>query len=176
MVLKLIVNYISSDDVKRMYIVRNIYIHSNSRLKKSIMKYLYKKIMKRNGASIPLNLNLVATFPHGLKGIFISKRAKIGKNCVIFQHVTIGSNMLNDTKHRGAPTIGNYVYIGSGAKIIGNVTVGDSVRVGANAVIYEDIPTNATVVLSKVRIIERNYVPDNSFVDISNLLKENGHD
>lgn len=53
--------------------------------------------MKRNGASIPIELDIVATFPHGLKGIFISKIAKIGINCVIFQHVTIGSNMLNNT-------------------------------------------------------------------------------
>lgn len=176
MVLLTIIKYISSDDVERMYLIRNIYNRSNNRFKKSLLEYLYNKIMKRNGASIPIKLNIVATFPHGIKGIFISQRAKIGENCVIFQHVTIGSNMLNNTKHRGAPTIGSNVYIGSGAKIIGNITVGNSVRVGANAVIYEDIPANATVVLSKSRIIERNYVPDNRFIDISNLSKENDYD
>lgn len=176
MVLFQIIKYIFSDDVKRMYLVRNMYNSSNNHLKKTLLEYQYNKIMKRNGASIPIRLNVVATFPHGLKGVFISQRAKLGKNCVIFQHVTIGSNMLNNTKHRGAPTIGSNVYIGSGAKIIGNIIVGNSVRVGANAVICENIPANATVVLSKSRIIERDYVPDNRFIDISNLTKENDYD
>lgn len=176
MVLLTIIKYITSDDVNRMYLIRNIYNDSNRSFKKFFLEYLYHKVMKRNGASIPIQLNIVATFPHGIKGIFISQRAKIGKDCVIFQHVTIGSNMLNNTKHRGAPTIGNNVYIGSGAKIIGNITVGNSVRIGANAVIYENIPANATVVLSKSRIIERDYVPDNRFIDISNLSKESNYD
>lgn len=172
MVLLSIFKYISSDDVGKMYFVRNIYHSSKNCFKKRLLEYLYNKIMNRNGASIPIKLNVIATFPHGLKGIFISQKATIGKNCIIFQHVTIGSNMLNHTKHRGAPTIGDNVYIGSGAKIIGNIIVGNSVRVGANAVIYENVPANATIVLGKSRIIKRNYVPDNRFIDISNLSKE----
>lgn len=49
--------------------------------------------------------------PHGLFGVFISKAAHIGKNCVIFQQVTIGSVTSVGSKHIGAPTIGNNVYI-----------------------------------------------------------------
>src|SRR5690554_3855970 len=58
-------------------------------------------------------------FPHGFSGIFISAGAKIGKECVIFHHVTIGSNTLPGSKGYGAPTIGDNCYIGAGAKIIG---------------------------------------------------------
>lgn len=83
--------------------------------------------------------------PHGLSGIFVSKDAKIGKGCVIFQQVTIGSNSLIDSKGCGAPVIGDYCYIGAGAKIIGNVHIGNNCRIGANAVVVKDIPDNSTV-------------------------------
>lgn len=65
------------------------------------------------------------TFPHDLFGVFISERAVIGENCVIFQQVTIGSNTLPDSQRPGAPVIGDNVYIGAGVKIIGGVKVGN---------------------------------------------------
>ena len=88
---------------------------------------------------------------------------------MLFRSVTIGSNMLNNTKHRGAPSIGNYVYICAGAKIIGNITISDNVRVGANAVVYENVPYNSTVVLNGSRVIIKNKKQDNRFIDIANL-------
>lgn len=100
-------------------------------------------------------------FPHKLYGIFISRGAWIGTNCVIFHQVTIGSNSLIDSKKIGFPVIGNDVYIGAGAKIIGNITVGNNVRIGANCVITEDIPNNSLVVLPKIRIIEKQGEQDN---------------
>ena len=88
--------------------------------------------MNKNGADISLGCQMdsVPTFPHGFSGIFVSEGAKIGKNCVIFHQVTIGSNTLPDSRGKGAPVLGNNVYIGAGAKIIGNVTVGDNVLIG----------------------------------------------
>ena len=56
----------------------------------------------------------------------------------------------------GAPEIGDNCYIGAGAKIIGNIVIGDNVKIGANCVAVEDIPNNCTVVLEKSRIIRRN--------------------
>lgn len=95
--------------------------------------------------------------PHGFSGIYISKKSIIGKNCIIFQQVTIGSNDLKESKNYGAPKIGDNVYIGAGAKIIGNVNVGNNVKIGANCVVVSDIPDNSTVVLNSPRIIrERN--------------------
>lgn len=94
------------------------------------------------------------TFPHGITGCFISGGAKIGKGCIIYQQVTIGSNMLDGSKTYGFPTIGNNVLIGAGAKIIGNVRVGDNCRIGANAVVAHDVPANSTVVCD-IRCITR---------------------
>ena len=55
----------------------------------------------------------------------------------------------------GAPTIGRNCYIGAGAKIIGNVIVGNNVRIGTNAIVVNDIPDNCTVVMNKPRVIVR---------------------
>jgi len=97
--------------------------------------------------------------------VFVSSGAKIGKSCVIFHQVTIGSNTLADTKNPGAPTIGDNVYIGTGAKIIGGIHVGNNVRIGANCVVTKDIPDNTTVVLSAPRLISReDMAMNNTFV------------
>ena len=55
----------------------------------------------------------------------------------------------------GAPTIGSNCLIGAGAKIIGNVHVGNNVRIGANAIVVDDVPDNCTVVMNKPRVIVR---------------------
>lgn len=119
---------------------------------------------EKYGAFIPVT-NGIQQFntPHQFYGIFISKGTVIGKNCTIFQHVTIGSNTLGDSDKNGAPKIGDNVYIGAGAKIIGDITVGNNVRIGANCVVFSDIPDNASVVLQKPRIIEHDEMRDNTF-------------
>ena len=97
----------------------------------------------------------IPILPHGPMGIFISGGARIGKNVVIFQQVTIGSNTLNDTRNNGSPTIGDNVYIGCGAKIIGKLHVGDNCRIGANAVVHTDLPPHSVAVQSPTRIIPK---------------------
>lgn len=91
----------------------------------------------------------------------------------IFHQVTIGSNTLKYSKTFGVPKIGNNVYIGAGAKIIGKVIIGDNVRIGANAVVTTDIPNNATVVLEKPRIIKNSDKRDNRFVQFND--SDNGN-
>ncbi len=88
----------------------------------------------------------------------------VGKDCVIFQQVTIGSNLLNNTSKQGIPHLGNACYIGAGAKIIGSVEVGDSCRIGANTTVYENVPANSTVVnAGGMRIISHVSLLDNRF-------------
>lgn len=123
--------------------------------------YLYR--IKRSdafhNASMGTNLNSGAQFatkpilPHHLNGIVISHYAKIGKNCIIYQQVTIAE----DGNQRAA-TIGDNVSIGAGAKILGNITIGDNVRIGANAVVTKDIPSNCTAVGVPARVIQKDSV------------------
>ncbi len=93
--------------------------------------------------------------PHGRHGIFISGEARIGRDCVIFQQVTVGSNALPDSSGLGAPVIGDRCYLGAGAKIIGRVRIGDNVRVGANCVVTQDVPSDSVVVSSVQTVIPK---------------------
>lgn len=124
------------------------------------------------GSSIPFNrhINRFIT-PHAFYGIFISNSAKIGKDCVIFQNVTIGSNTLLDSKSAGVPVIGDKVYIGAGAQIIGNVKVGNNVRIGAGCTVTKDVPDNSTIMQSTPVIIQKKTLQDNRWVSISDFKK-----
>ena len=77
-------------------------------------------------------------------GILVHDDAVIGRNCNISHGVTVGQ--ANRGARKGCPTVGDNVYIGSGAVIIGNVKIGNNVAVGANSVVTTDIPDNAVVV------------------------------
>ncbi|MCK5125005.1 MAG: serine acetyltransferase [candidate division Zixibacteria bacterium] len=81
---------------------------------------------------------------HGA-GIVIGETAKIGDNCVLFHNVTLGGT--GHHKKKRHPTMGNNVAIGTGATILGPLTIGNNVNIGANTFIYMvDIPDNCTVV------------------------------
>ena len=84
-------------------------------------------------------------------GILVSNAAKIGRNCDVSNQVTIGVSSRGD--RMGAPTIGDNVYIGPGAKIFGAITIGNNVAIGANAVVTHDVPDNAVVAGVPARVI-----------------------
>ena len=138
---------------------------SKNRLVAKFSRLLYGLYQYENSSSIAWNAKFESKpcFPHGMKGIFVSGAARIGKNCVIFQQVTIGSITLPDARSNGAPVIGDNVYIGSGAKIIGAVKIGNNVRIGANAVVYKDVPDNSVVVTGEQKTIQKSEVLDNRF-------------
>lgn len=106
----------------------------------------------------------IPTMPHGFDGIHISSGSVIGKNAVIFQNVTIGSNTLKDSLRQGSPKIGDNVFIGAGASIIGNVSIGNNCRIGANCVVVKDMPPNTLAVIGDVRYIHKKESMDNEFV------------
>lgn len=85
----------------------------------------------------------------------MSPDAKIGSDCVIYQHVTIGANTLADSRGFGSPTIGDRVFIGAGAMVIGNIVIGDDVRIGAGCVVTSDVPGGSLVVSAANRVISR---------------------
>jgi serine O-acetyltransferase len=78
-------------------------------------------------------------------GITISPWVLVGRNCAIAQNVTLGAEGHGD--NYGAPVIGNDVFIGPGARVFGKITVGNNVKIGANAVVYRDVPNDAVVAL-----------------------------
>jgi serine O-acetyltransferase len=97
---------------------------------------------------------------HGL-GVVVGETSIIGNNVTLFQGVTLGGT----GKERGKrhPTIGNNVVIGAGAKVLGNIIIGDNSYIGANAVVIKSIPPNATVVGVPGRITKQ----DGKKIDIS---------
>ena len=88
---------------------------------------------------------------HGM-GVVIGETTVLGNNVTLFQGVTLGGT----GKERGKrhPTVGNNVVIGTGAKVLGNITVGDNATIGANAVAIRDVPAEATVVGVPGRIVK----------------------
>ncbi len=80
---------------------------------------------------------------HGV-GCVIGETAVVGDDCIIFHGVTLGGLKFDQTKRH--PTIGNKVLIGTGAKVLGPITVGDGARIGANAVVMKNVSAGATIV------------------------------
>jgi serine O-acetyltransferase len=86
-------------------------------------------------------------------GIVVNELSVIGKNCNLSHEVTLGQT--NRGKRKGCPVIGDNVYIGPGAKLIGNVTLGSNVAVGTNCVVTHDVPENGVVVGVPGKVISR---------------------
>lgn len=85
---------------------------------------------------------------HGFATIISAE--SIGDNCWINQQVSIGY-----TSSTGAPRIGDNVTINAGAKVLGDIVVGDNAKVGANAVVIKNVPSDCTVVGVPARIVRR---------------------
>jgi serine O-acetyltransferase len=118
---------------------------------------------------------------HGM-GIVIGETAEVGVDVTLYHGVTLGGTSLNKGKRH--PTIGDRVVVGAGAKILGAIVVGDDSRVGANAVVVKDVPSNSVVVGVPGQVIMRSKphqasdapdlnhtnLPDMIGVAIANLL------
>lgn len=94
---------------------------------------------------------------HGT-GVVIGETAEIGDNVTLYHDVTLGGVAPSVDSHEQVgikrhPTLGNGVIVGSGAQILGPITVGDNARVGANAVVTSDVPAGVTAVGIPARII-----------------------
>jgi len=116
------------------------------------------------GASIGSGLFI----DHGM-GVVIGETAEIGDNVTLFQGVTLGGT----GKQRGKrhPTLGSHVVVGAGAKVLGPITIGDYVKIGANSVVLQDVPDHSTVVgiPGKIVRIKDERVPDEALLDHMNI-------
>lgn len=87
---------------------------------------------------------------HGM-GVVIGQTAIIGDDCLLYQGVTLGGTGKEHGKRH--PTLGNRVIVGSGAKILGNIEIGDDVRIGAGSVVLKPVPAGSTVVGVPGRVV-----------------------
>jgi serine O-acetyltransferase len=87
---------------------------------------------------------------HGM-GVVIGETTEIGDDVLLYQGVTLGGTG-NETGKRH-PTLGNRVVVGTGAKILGNIRIGDNVRVGAGSVVVHSVPDHSTVVGVPGRVV-----------------------
>jgi len=90
---------------------------------------------------------------HGM-GVVIGETAEIGNNVTLYHGVTLGGTALEKGKRH--PTIGDRVVIGAGAKILGDIMIGEDSRIGANAVVVRSIPPNSVVVGVPGQIVKRS--------------------
>lgn len=140
-----------------------------------ILIYRLQAWLRSNG--IPLLPNLLRRVTMQLAGVSIGDRATIGPGlmlnhghvvidgttsigplCSIAPFVTIGLNTGGPRVSLDGPKIGRFVFIGTGAKVLGSITIGDNARIGANAVVLQDVPANMTAVGVPARAIPHESV------------------
>ncbi len=87
---------------------------------------------------------------HGM-GVVIGETTEIGDYVTLFQGVTLGGTGKDRGKRH--PTLGKHVVVGAGAKVLGGISIGDNVKIGANAVVLRSVPPNSTVVGNPGRVV-----------------------
>ncbi|MDF0554981.1 serine O-acetyltransferase [Kamptonema sp. UHCC 0994] len=118
-----------------------------------LYRSMYRKIRNTYGIDLPYTVKLGRRVVVEHQGaIIIHGNSYIGDECVIRQGVTLGNRYLD--RPLDAPKLGVRVNVGAGAKILGDVTLGDDVNIGANAVVLSDIPSGKTAVGIPAKIIK----------------------
>lgn len=92
---------------------------------------------------------------HGM-GVVVGETSEVGDNVTLYHGVTLGGT--GKDKGKRHPTIGNNVVIGSGAKILGPIVIGDNCKIGANSVVLKNIPENSTVVGIPGKIVTKDMI------------------
>jgi serine O-acetyltransferase len=105
---------------------------------------LYKLVQILTGIELPCEVQIGRNFViDHFGGIVVSGYARFGDDCRIRNGVVVGLARVDDPV---APVIGNNVDIGAGAKLLGRITIGDNVVIGANAVVVRDVPSDSIAV------------------------------
>ncbi len=113
---------------------------------------------------------------HGM-GVVIGETTVIGDDVILYQGVTLGGTGKDRGKRH--PTLGNHVVVGTGAKVLGNITLGNNVKVGAGSVVVHSVPDDSTVVGIPGRVVrtrgqiaddlEHGKLPDPQGQDLENM-------
>ncbi len=125
-------------------------------------KLIYYLMFLVYNSSIPFKAEIGrgTRFGYGGMGVVIHERSRIGEDCVISQQVTIGGR----AGHINPPRVGNRVYVGAGAKLIGDIDIGDECVIGTNSVVMQNVPNRSVVAGIPARIIKSN-------IDITYYMK-----
>lgn len=117
--------------------------------------FLYRRVRNHYGIELPYTVVLGRrVIVEHCGAIVVHGNVRIGDDCIIRQGVTIGTRRVDRASE--APELGARVDVGAGAKILGNVRVGEGVEIGANAVVLHDLPPRVTAVGIPARIVAWN--------------------
>lgn len=146
---KLIIkNLVGNSGFRYMYILRKCQYYKQK--KTNMIQYIFFRMLLRKyafkyGYEIPSTLKVGKGFYiNHFNGITINSKAIIGNNVNITKGITIGKT--NRGSRKGVPTIGNSVWIGANATIVGNIKVGDNVLIAPNSYVNFDVPNNSIVI------------------------------
>lgn len=144
-----LVDFSLGNDLDRFWRLFRLREKRKSRFSKLVLTFFINRSAHRHGGYIGFGAVIEGrpSLPHGLHGIYISRYARIGESCRIYQNVTIGE------VNGKAPRIGSGCLIGAGACVVGDVRIGNNAKIGAGAVVAMDVPENGTVVAQPPRII-----------------------
>lgn len=127
------------------YILRKNQQYRNTRFRKLLWRCVLRHYQIKYGFQIYPETEIGEGLYLGHWGtLVINPKAKIGRNCNIAQGVTIGQQ--NRGKNEGYPVIGDEVWIGPNAVVVGNISIGNNVLIGPNSYINFDIPSDSVVV------------------------------
>lgn len=145
---------------------------ANSAKKNSLSWIIYRIILRRYsykfGYQIAYNTKIGPGFFIGHFGtIVINDRAVIGSNCNISPGVTIGQT--NRGRLKGVPIIGNKVWMGTNALIVGNIKIGDDVLIAPGAFVNFDVPSHSIVIGNPGRILPRPSATEGYIENVMNI-------
>ncbi len=105
---------------------------------------------------------------HGM-GVVIGETTEIGDDVLLYQGVTLGGT--GKEKGKRHPTLGDHVVVGTGAKVLGNITIGDHVKIGAGSVVIKSVPDHSTVVGVPGRVVRQH---GRAFLETDEEILEHG--
>lgn len=129
---------------------------SNNNLYKFWLKIRMKLLKRTSLIDIPPQTRIgEGLYMYHTGSVIVNSHAKIGRNVTLSPGITIGKTINKVTGEDEHPTIGNRVWIGANAIIVGGITIGDNVLIAANTFITENVPSN-TIVFGNPAIMKQN--------------------
>jgi len=145
-----------------------LYVEKPTALIRIPLKLLSFILVKSCVVVLEMDLDPHATIGGGLYightgGVHINPGAVLGRNCDVAHRVTIGASAMG---RQGVPTLGDDVYVGTGATLVGKIKIGNGAKIAANTLVMSNVPTGATVMGVPGRIVMRAKAPQTAPNDI----------